>query len=71
MDTEVRAKLQADFGLEVTDLPMEELRKNATPHIKQDGRDGHEVLLERGITITNLGITGGFVYKDSRSRTCW
>ena len=45
MDTEVRAKLQAEFGLEVTDLPMDELRKNATPHIKTCGRDAHDVLL--------------------------
>ena len=34
LDTEVRARLQAGFGLEVTDLPMETLRKEATPHIK-------------------------------------
>jgi hypothetical protein len=64
MDTEIRAKLQADFGLEVTDLPMEELRKNATPHLKRVVGDVTKFFLERGITITNLGITGGFVYKD-------
>ena len=28
LDSEVRSKLQAVFGLEVTDLPMEELRKS-------------------------------------------
>jgi hypothetical protein len=64
MDTEVRAKLQADFGLEVTDLPMDELRKQATPHIMNTCSDVTEFFKERGITITNLGITGGFVYKD-------
>lgn len=64
MDTEVRAKLQAVFGLEVTDLPMDELRKNATPHLKRTVQDVTKFFEERGITITNLGITGGFVYKD-------
>lgn len=64
LDTEVRSKLQADFGLEVTDLPMEELRKNATPHIKNVITNLEKFFAERGITITNLGITGGFVYKN-------
>jgi hypothetical protein len=64
MDTEVRAKLQAEFGLEVTDLPMDELRKNATPHIRRTVEALTKFFAERGITITNLGITGGFVYKD-------
>ena len=64
MDTEVRAKLQAEFGLEVTDVPMDELRKNATPHIKNVVKTLTTFFAERGITITNLGITGGFVYKD-------
>lgn len=64
MDTEVRAKLQAAFGLEVTDLPMDTLRKEATPHIVSVTTDVNEFFKERGITITNLGITGGFVYKD-------
>jgi hypothetical protein len=64
MDTEVRAKLQAAFGLEVTDLPMDTLRKQATPHIVSVTKDVTEFFKERGITITNLGITGGFVYKD-------
>ena len=64
MDTELRAKLQAEFGLEVTDLPMEELRKTATPHFKHVVETLTKFFAERGITITNLGITGGFVYKD-------
>src|SRR6202043_3238804 len=64
MDTELRAKLQAEFGLEVTDVPMEELRKNATPHIKHVVSTVTQFFAERGITITNLGISGGFVYKD-------
>jgi regulator of protease activity HflC (stomatin/prohibitin superfamily) len=64
MDTEVRAKLQAEFGLEVTDLPMDELRKNATPHLKRVVETLIKFFSERGITITNLGISGGFVYKD-------
>jgi hypothetical protein len=64
MDTEVRAKLQADFGLEVTDLPMDELRKQATPHLVTTVDAVTKFFKERGITITNLGITGGFVYKD-------
>jgi hypothetical protein len=64
MDTEVRAKLQATFGLEVTDLPMDTLRMKATPHIVQTTSEVSKFFKERGITITNLGITGGFVYKD-------
>lgn len=64
LDTEVRAKLQAVFGLEVTDLPMEKLRKEATPHITGTTKKVEEFFKERGITITNLGISGGFIYKD-------
>lgn len=65
LDTEVRSKLQAVFGLEVTDLPMDELRRAATPHIQATTKAVSEFFKERGITITNIGITGGFVYKDS------
>lgn len=64
MDTEVRSKIQAEFGLEVTDLPMDTLRKAATPHISNVTTNVEEFFKERGITITNLGISGGFVYKD-------
>ena len=64
MDQEVRAKIQTEFGLEVTDLPMDTLRKQATPHIVKVVDSVKSFFAERGITITNLGITGGFVYKD-------
>ncbi len=64
LDSEVRSKLQAVFGLEVTDLPMEELRKSATPHIQSTTTQVEEFFKSRGITITNLGISGGFIYKD-------
>lgn len=64
LDAEVRGKLQSVFGLEVTDLPMDKLRKEATPHIIKTVGDITEFFSTRGITITNLGITGGFVYKD-------
>lgn len=64
MDQEIRAKLQSSFGIEVTDLPMEELRLKATPHIHAVVHSVTEFFSERGITITNLGISGGFVYKD-------
>ena len=64
MDHEIRAKIQSEFGLEVTDLPMQELRLKATPHIKRVVDTIITFFAERGITITNLGISGGFVYKD-------
>lgn len=64
LDTEVRAKIQALFGLEVTDLPMDELRKNSTPHMLRVIAEVEKFFLQRGINITNLGITGGFVYKN-------
>ncbi len=64
MDEELRAKIQAEFGLEVTDLPMHELRLKATPHVNNVVTNVKKFFLERGITITNLGITGGFIYKD-------
>ena len=64
LDTEVRGKLQATFGLEVTDQPMNKLRQEATPHILRTVGDVTEFFKERGVTITNLGITGGFIYKD-------
>ena len=64
MDGEVRSKLQADFGLSVTDLPMDTLRKAATPVIVKVTESVIKFFKQRGITITNIGITGGFVYKD-------
>jgi regulator of protease activity HflC (stomatin/prohibitin superfamily) len=64
LDQEVRAKIQTEFGLEVTDLPMDELRKSAAPHITKVVGNVEEFFKKRGVSITNLGITGGFVYKD-------
>jgi regulator of protease activity HflC (stomatin/prohibitin superfamily) len=64
LDTEVRGKLQATFGLEVTDQPMTKLRQEATPHILRTVKEVTDFFKERGVTITNLGITGGFIYKD-------
>ena len=64
LDTEVRGKLQAAFGLEVTDQPMNKLRSEATPHILKTVKETTDFFKERGVTITNLGITGGFIYKD-------
>jgi hypothetical protein len=64
LDQEVRGKVQSEFSIEVTDLPMEKLRNDATPHIKRVTKDVTEFFKTRGITITNLGISGGFVYKD-------
>jgi hypothetical protein len=64
LDTEVRGKLQATFGLEVTDQPMTKLRQEATPHILRTTKDVIDFFKDRGVTITNLGITGGFIYKD-------
>jgi regulator of protease activity HflC (stomatin/prohibitin superfamily) len=68
LDHEVRSKLQADWTLEVTDLPMDELRKKATPHIQKVVTEVTTFFKNRGIDITNLGITGGFVYKDTKIR---
>src|SRR6202000_760361 len=48
-----------------TDLPMDELRKNATPHLGRTVKTVTDFFKLRGITITNLGISGGFVYKDA------
>lgn len=64
MDGELRARIQTEFGLEVTDLPMEKLRKDATPHIKKVIESTTKFFEKRGVQITNLGISGGFVYKD-------
>lgn len=64
LDTEVRGKLQAIFGLEVTDQPMNKLRTEATPHILDTVKEVTDFFKLRGVTITNLGITGGFIYKD-------
>lgn len=66
MDHELRAKLQAAWTEEVTDLPMDELRRKATPHIDKVRDEVKKFFTERGIEITNLGITGGFVYKDPK-----
>lgn len=66
MDQEIRAKIQSTFGLAVTDLPMDSLRKEATPVIVQTVTDVKTFFEERGVSITNLGITGGFVYKDPK-----
>ena len=64
LNNEVRGRIQTSFALEVTDLPMDTLRKSASPHIIAVVKDVTAFFKERGITITNLGITGGFIYKD-------
>lgn len=68
MDEEVRSKIQAIFGLAVTDTPMEKLRKESTPVMQKTIQEVTEFFKDRGITITNLGITGGYVYKDAKIR---
>ncbi len=68
MDEEVRSKIQAIFGLAVTDTPMEKLRKESTPVMQRTIEEVTKFFKDRGITITNLGITGGYVYKDSTIR---
>jgi regulator of protease activity HflC (stomatin/prohibitin superfamily) len=64
MDEEVRSRIQTTFGLEVTDQPMSKLRTAATPHIQNTVTAVTKFFHERGLTISNLGISGGFVYKD-------
>lgn len=64
LDSEVRGKLQGEFGIEVTDLPMDALRKTATPHIQKVAKSLTDFFKPRGVSITNIGISGGFVYKD-------
>jgi hypothetical protein len=64
MDREVRAKLQATFGIAVTDRPMDELRTKATPVIHDVVEETTRFFEERGVVITNLGIEGGFIYRD-------
>jgi regulator of protease activity HflC (stomatin/prohibitin superfamily) len=64
LDGEIRGQVQTKFSLEVTDLPMEKLRNDATPHITKVVKDVTEFFKTRGISITNLGISGGFVYKN-------
>lgn len=64
MDREVRALVQTTFGLETTDVLMAKLRTEATPHITSTVKKVTEFFKERGLSITNLGITGGFIYKD-------
>jgi SPFH domain / Band 7 family len=54
LDQEVRSKLQTTFALAVTDLPMETLRKAATPVIQKTSKEVVSFFEERGITITNL-----------------
>jgi regulator of protease activity HflC (stomatin/prohibitin superfamily) len=65
LDAELRGQIQTRFGMEVTDLPMDELRKNATPHLRKVIEEVDAFFLPRGITVTNLGISGGFVYKNT------
>ncbi len=64
LDQEVRGQVQTSFGLEVTDLPMEKIRNEATPHILKVVKHVTEFFKVRGIEVTNLGISGGFVYKN-------
>lgn len=66
MDREVRALVQTAFSLEVTDQPMSKLRSDATPHIQTVIKKVTDFFTERGLTITNLGISGGFIYTDKK-----
>jgi regulator of protease activity HflC (stomatin/prohibitin superfamily) len=66
LDSEIRAKLQSEFSLAVTDKPMDELKSKATPIIREVTKNITDFFALRGITITNLGITGGFVYRNPK-----
>jgi hypothetical protein len=51
---------------EVPDQPMTKLRSDATPHINTVVTKVTTFFKERGLTITNLGISGGFIYTDKK-----
>jgi hypothetical protein len=64
LDNEVRGRLITVFNMAVTDLPMKELQEHASPVFTKTADDVTKFFKTRGISITNLGPAGPFVYKN-------
>ena len=64
MDTEVRGKLTTRFNLAVTDLPMKQMQESGAPVFKAVTEEVTKFFKARGITITDLGINGPYVYDN-------
>jgi len=64
LDTEVRGKLTTAFNLAVTDLPMKQLQEHGVPVFAAVNKEVVEFFKSRGITITNLGPNGPYVYDN-------
>ena len=66
MDTEVRARVQADFADFCAEYEMSSLRDEKKKMIDTIRGDIIPFFKERGITITTVGQFGGFAYENPR-----
>ncbi len=64
MDEEVKNKVQEILSDRANEYNMDELRDQKTEIVKQVRKECQEFFKERGITITTLGMAGGFTYAN-------
>jgi hypothetical protein len=66
MDTEVRARIQAMFSDYSAGWDMSDLRGRKSEIASYIRNDAMPFFRERGITITTIGLTGGFTYENKK-----
>lgn len=64
MDTEIRCRVQAIFSDVAAKYDMSDLRSKKTEIITAIREDVTPFFKSRGITITTIGMTGGFAYEN-------
>ena len=69
MDTEIRARIQATGAEKCGEYDLDELRGKKSEVIKAVRADAIPFFAERGITITTIGMFGGFTYKNPDIQT--
>ncbi len=66
MDEEVKNKVQEILSDKANEYDMDELRDKKTEIVEDVRRQCQEFFKERGITITTLGMAGGFTYANPK-----
>lgn len=64
MDNEIRARVQKVFSEQAASFDMSDLRAQKTVIVKAIETDVTQFFADRGITITTVGMTGGFAYEN-------
>ena len=66
MDEEIKNKVQEILSDKANEFDMDELRDKKTEIVQDVRQQCQEFFKERGITITTLGMAGGFTYANPK-----